>query len=313
MTSQAGSWLLLGAICCGMFAPGCTGGPRAAEEVYRDGVTAMECQDYQGARRAFQQVLQQDPQILEAQLNLAAIDLATGQPIPARQRLEALIAGGMTADPRVRYLHALTLIAVDEEAAGLAALRTLDQEGFPEAAFALGEQLAAAGDLGEAQYYFGRYRGLRPGGGFEGDVTAHLAAMASRLTDMAIPEDPADAPDDETQPVTDPAAEPEPTPAAAPDETPTDQPAPAVTPDDAPSESTPAPTPAPDPAPAPLSKEEKIWRDARFLEIRKKDYKRALETYRAYLQMAPFGEHATGAQEGILRCEAALRDGNRDA
>lgn len=283
---------------------GCTT-PVQAEDAYRLGVSALEKNDRDTAKGYFAQATASDPSLLEAHLNLAAIDLAEARPREARARLEPLLSADRTQDPRLRYLHALALLDVGEEEAAMEALRALDAEDFPEAAFLLGQQAYLAGDEGEAENYFKRYLAERPSGGFGAEATAQLVALADQLADEleatadATLAGGSDAPEGDAVAVEPAAVEPEPSAQEA---------DPVVSLEKPRIQPKPAPQAKPQPADA-LSPEEKAWRDARFLEIVKHNYAGAITAYRRYLSLAPLGERATGAQEGIVRCEKAIASG----
>jgi len=286
---------------------GCTT-PVEAEDAYRLGVTALEKNDRTTASAHFRQATASDPTLLEAHLNLAAIDLAEAHPDAALTRLEPLLAADKSQDPRLRYLHAIALLDTDESEAAIEALKALDADDFPEASFLLGQQAYLQGDEGEAEAYFNRYLTLRPEGGFGAETTTQLTALADQLADEleatadAALQGGSDVPLNEEDP--EPVIEiPEPVIA---------EPEPIVKPPD-PVIVAPKPQVKPkgDPKPAPsgeLSAAEQAWRDARFLEIKKHNYASAITSYRRYLSLAPLGDHATGAQEGIVRCEAALAE-----
>lgn len=287
---------------------GCATAAPPADELYQQGTAALARGDQAAARSAFQRAAHTDPTLLEAQLNLAALDLEQGEVAIARQRL-APLSLGPDADPRARYLLALAQLEAGERDTALQSLENLADHQFPEAYYLLGQQYAAAGDFGEAEYCFTTYLELRSEGGFRAEVQERLAAL-DRLRhtdrDTEIPAEPLTGPEPEPDAAIEPPGEPEqhdPAPPAATPAPPATPVQPAKPPATLPVQTQPASDRAD------LSEDEKIWRDARFLEIVKKEHRRALAAYRKYLQLAPFGEHANGAREGILRCEAALQAG----
>lgn len=303
---------------------GCSSVSPAQE--YRAGVEALERGQPVRARTHFVESLRLDPGLLEAHLNVAALDLAEGHAQEALTRLDGVVASGGQDDKRVRYTRAQALLELRRTDEAVNELEPLADAGFAEAFYALGGIASQSGDLGDAEFYLRKYLELDGDGGFSANASRMLDTLVVSgdvpVTDPAVeaPDPLAPAIDPEIPPVEtvpveqSPIVATEEPPKTAPVEEPVAEPAPKPTP---PEPSPPAVDPKPQPKPQPkpetkpaaLPEEERIWRDARFLEIKKKQYGKALETYRRYLAKYPFGPHADGAQEGIARCEAALAKG----